>query len=71
MSQNRNGPVATITPHLQGLHQGQRMVSDFPRRENVLFRHDISGRGEFGDEGGEELFADGAGGGELRFQLVH
>jgi len=34
-------------------------------------RHERSGGGEFGDEGGEEVRGGGAGGGELRFQGVH
>lgn len=34
------------------------------------FRCTIGG-GEFGDEGGEEVRGGGAGGGELRLQLVH
>jgi len=31
----------------------------------------VLGCGEFGDEGLEEVLGGGAGGGELRFQLVH
>ena len=37
----------------------------------ITLRHGRSGGGEFGDEGLEEVLGGGAGGGELRFQLVH
>ena len=65
---NQKGTIALITPHLQGLHHGQRKVSNFPRREKVLFSHGSSGGREFGDDGIEKVRGRGGGSGELRFQ---